>query len=92
MILLLIAILPIREYGFYVLLRWIVCLTAIYLAYCSYQIGKHSWTWMMGIIASIFNPIMPFHLGKNIWAVIDFVVAIVFGITFLIFRKARIEG
>ncbi len=87
MILLLIAIFPIEEYGYYILLRWIVCLTAIYISYFSYEVEKIYWTWVMGIIALIFNPLIPFYLGKDIWIVVDFIVAIVFGINIFIFKR-----
>ena len=87
MILLLIAIFPIEEYGYYILLRWIVCLTAIYIAYFSYEAEKIYWTWVMGIIALIFNPLIPFHLGKDIWIVVDLIAAIVFGINTFIFKR-----
>lgn len=90
-ILLLIAIFPIGEYGYYILLRWIVCLTAIYFAYLSYEAEKIYWTWVMGIIALIFNPLIPFYLGKDIWVVVDFIVAIVFGINIFIFKRKN-EG
>jgi len=91
MILLFIAIFPIEEYGYYILLRWIVCLTAIYIAYFSYETEKIYWSWTMGIIALIFNPLIPFHLGKDIWIVLDFIVAIVFGINIFIFKKNKRE-
>jgi len=85
MILLLIAIFPIEEYGYYILLRWIVCLTAIYIAYFSYEAEKIYWTWIGGIIALIFNPLIPLHLGKDVWIVVDFIAAVIFGITIFIF-------
>ncbi len=87
MLLLFIAIFPIEEYGYYILLRWIVCLTAIYIAYFSYEAEKIYWSWTMGIIALIFNPLIPFHLGKDIWVVVDFIAAIVFGINIFIFKR-----
>ncbi len=91
MILLLVAIFSIKEYSFYILLRWIVCLTSIYIAYLSYEARKFSWICVIGIIALIFNPIIPFHLNKDIWIVIDFIVAIIFGMTIYVFRKADKE-
>lgn len=87
MILLLIAIFPIEEYGYYILLRWIVCITAIYIAYFSYETEKIYWTWVMGIIAFIFNPLIPFHLGKDIWIVVDFIAAVIFGTNMFIFKR-----
>lgn len=87
MILLFIAIFPIEEYGYYILLRWIVCLTAIYIAYFSYEAEKIYWSWTMGIIALIFNPLIPFHLGKDVWIIVDFISAVIFGINIFIFKR-----
>lgn len=91
MILLFIAIFPIEEYGYYILLRWIVCLTAIYIAYFSYEAEKIYWSWTMGIIALIFNPLIPFHLGKDVWIIVDFISAVIFGINIFIFKKNKRE-
>lgn len=84
--LLLIAILPIKEYGYYVLLKWVVFLTSIYIGYFFYRVKKMNWIWLMGIIAAVFNPIMPIPLGKSIWRIIDFITALIFGITIFAFR------
>lgn len=45
--------------------------------------------WLMGIIAIIFNPIKPIHLSKGIWQPIDFVAAVIFGMTIFIFSVRR---
>ena len=92
MILLIVAICPIEEYAYYILLRWIVCITAIYIAYLSYEAEKEYWTWVMGIIALIFNPLIPFHLGKDIWVVVDFIAAGIFGSNVFIFRNKDLEN
>lgn len=85
-ILLLLAILPL-PYGYYTLLRLVVCLTAAFLAWFSYKAQKVSWMWVMGFIALIFNPLIPLHLGRELWFIIDLIVAVVFGIFLLKFRK-----
>ena len=85
--LLLLAILPL-PYGYYTLLRLVVCITAIFLAWMSYKKQKIRWTWAMGLIALVFNPIMPLHFGKEIWVVIDLSTAIFFTI-FLIKVKLK---
>ena len=88
-ILLIIAIFPIIEYKFYILLRWLVCFTAIFIAYFAYQEKKINWMWMMGIIAIVFNPIRPIHLNKGIWQVIDFFAAVIFVVTIYVFGEER---
>lgn len=86
-ILLLIAIFPIEEYSYYILLRWVVCLAAIYFCYYYYKEKIIGWAWIMGIIAIIFNPLIPLYLKKGIWAVLDFITAIIFVKTIFIFKK-----
>ena len=88
-IMLLIAMLPV-PYGYYTLLRIVVCLSAGFLAWHSYKMQRQHWMWGLGFIALIFNPIIPLHLGREIWVVIDIVVAIVLGI-YLIQTRAKAE-
>lgn len=87
--LLIIAVFYIKEYSYYIFLRWIICLTAIYIGIYSYETKKIYWVWIMGLVVLIFNPIIPFHLGKDIWIIIDFITAIIFVITILIFREKK---
>ncbi len=56
-------------YGFYQILRWIVCGTAIGSAFSlRYHPG---WMWGMFFIAMVFNPIFPIHLDKPLWRIFD---------------------
>lgn len=79
-IMLLIAILPL-PYGYYTLLRWIVCFSAIFSAWVANELGKRPWLFLMAIIALLFNPIVPVFLNKGAWVIIDFIVAILFFIS-----------
>jgi hypothetical protein len=72
-------------YGYYQLLRWAVLIIGAYSAYLAYEKGKVTWAWIFGIIAVLFNPILPFYLSKNTWQFIDIAAAIVFFISF--FKK-----
>lgn len=76
-VILLIAILPL-PYGYYTLLRWVVCLSAIFSAWVFGGLEKKSWLFLMTVIALLFNPIAPVHLDKGTWVIIDFIVAILF--------------
>lgn len=82
---LLIAILPL-PYGYYMLLRWLVSLSAIFLAWVANELGKKYWLSLMAIIALLFNPLIPIHLSKGTWTVIDLIVAILF---FLSIKKIK---
>ena len=63
-------------YGYFQLLRWVIAGTAVFSGYISYELNNKIWIWIMGIIAILFNPIVPIHLEKDVWIVIDVVVAI----------------
>ena len=76
-------------YGYYTLLRLVVCGTGAYIAYFSFEEEKKVICFFSVLIAILFNPLIPFHLGKYIWVVIDFVVAIFLGITIFALRVER---
>jgi len=85
-ILLLLAILPF-PYGYYTLLKLVVCLTALFLTWFSYKAQKTAWVWIMGFIALIFNPFVPLHLGRALWVAVDLLIAVVFAIFLFKFKK-----
>jgi hypothetical protein len=70
-------------YGYYQLLRFIVCGVSLYVAYMAY-IWKKQWaTCLFGIIAVLFNPLIPIHLSRELWQPIDLFCAVLFlAITF----------
>lgn len=64
-------------YGFYIILRWLVCATAIALAYEFHGLKKSGWVWPMGLLAVLFNPISRIHFDKEIWCTLDVLAGIV---------------
>ena len=74
-------------YAYYQLLRWVVCGVAIYSAYNSYESKRNGWTWIFGIIAVLFNPIMPFYLQKETWLILD--IATAFVLLILLFSSKK---
>ncbi|MGA2914719.1 MAG: DUF6804 family protein [Sedimentisphaerales bacterium] len=65
-------------YGYYILLRFVVCGSAAFVAYLGYFIKKQWVIWTFGIIALLFNPIIRIHLNRELWAFIDIAVAVIF--------------
>jgi uncharacterized membrane protein len=66
-------------YGYFTLLRFVVFAVGGYIAYRSYQKDGESLTlWLFGLIAILFNPIIPIHLERETWWVIDLVVGVIF--------------
>lgn len=60
-------------YGYYMLLRIITCATCVYSAVKF----KTEWAkWIFGILAVVYNPVLPVHLGdKDLWSIINFATA-----------------
>lgn len=79
---LLVAALAYWPYGYYTLLRFIVCIAAVWLAVLDFQRNDKitPWVIVLGIIAILFNPIAPVYLSRGTWAYLDVAAAILFGI------------
>lgn len=64
-------------YGYYGFLRGIISLISIYGIFIRYKTSK-----IMSLIFFIslllFNPILPFHLDKATWKVVDFIFSLIF--------------
>jgi uncharacterized membrane protein YccC len=78
-------------YGYYTLLRFVVCGTTAYGAYFAStdEQKKPAWAWTFGIIAILFNPFIPIHLSRDIWAVIDVAIALVLVVSLLFLRESK---
>ncbi|TFB08173.1 hypothetical protein E3V08_05140 [Candidatus Atribacteria bacterium MT.SAG.1] len=77
-IMLLLAIPTFWPYGYYILLRWAITISALFLLWLAYESKKTFWLFLMGMIAILFNPIIPIHLDKETWVIIDVIVAVIF--------------
>ncbi len=78
-------------YGYYQLLRWVVCGVSIFLAYTAYDWKKTWATWLFVVIALLFNPLIPIYLSRELWQLIDMVSSILFFAAILILRKPNEE-
>jgi len=71
---------PENQYGYYVFLRWVCFGIFGFLATQTLANKMQGWTWVLGITALIYNPIFPVHLTRGIWSVaniVSIVIAIV---------------
>jgi uncharacterized membrane protein len=78
-------------YGYFTLLRFVVCIVTVFSAFLAYSQNKKNWAWILGGIAALFNPVIPIHLNRELWSVIDIIVAIVL-IVSLFSIKTKIEA
>jgi len=75
-------------YGFYVLLRVIVCASCTYLAAAEFRAGGNGWGFGLALIALIFNPLIPIHLGREVWSALNVLTAGGLLIHFFVRRQA----
>jgi len=77
-ILILLGALADNPYGYYQILRWVILAVGAYSAYSAYKLENKAWLWIFGIIAILFNPIIPFTFQRETWQFIDVAVAVIF--------------
>jgi hypothetical protein len=66
----LIALLPL-PYFYYQLLLFLVCGVC---AFAAYELRDSLlMPWLLGVVAVVYNPIVPIHLGREIWTVVNVV-------------------
>ena len=65
-------------YGYFQMLRLVVCGTAVYAALKAREAHRQNWTWVMAAVAALFNPIVLMRFSRAEWQPIDFIVGIVF--------------
>jgi hypothetical protein len=80
-------------YGYYTLTRIVVCAFAVYLAYAGWDAGVFSrlWSITFGLVAALFNPILPVYLTRRTWFPIDVSVALLFAahLAFILLTSKR---
>ena len=81
------ALFPINPYGYYVLLRFIVCGICIFLAVKAHGLGKMGWVWTLGITAVLYNPFLRAHLTRPVWSVVNVVTILLLVVTIRALRK-----
>ena len=91
-ILLLVAVFP-WPYGFYIFLRLGISIVGAWLAY---EQWKHDdavsgWVVALGAIALLYNPLIPIHLTREIWSVLNIATAGLFVGHFFFLRRLVIR-
>jgi heme O synthase-like polyprenyltransferase len=75
-VLLLIAAVGTQPYGFYMVLRLVITVGAVYWAWRVYKEGQRAWTWMFATVALLLNPFLPIHMHREDWQPIDLFLGI----------------
>ena len=80
-------------YDYYTLLRFVVCGVSAYGVYCAVEIvGENGWAWFFGVVAVLFNPLLPIYLKKDTWAFIDLGVALLLVVSLFLFNYPQSES
>lgn len=79
-------------YGYFTLMRFVVCAVTAYLAFLAYERNSNSlWVWIFGFIAVLFNPIILIELKRNQWTPIDLAVGVFLILSLFIFRNKPVK-
>ncbi len=73
--------------GAYTFLRIAVCGLALAASYRYYQSKSTILFWIFIVIAIIFNPIIEVHFDRKNWEAIDFITAVIFGVSAYIEKR-----
>ncbi len=69
-------LIPDLPFGYFQILRWLVCGTCSYRAFLSHESQDRLWMWIFIIAAILFNPLVPVHIDRSMWLVVDITLAI----------------
>ena len=83
------ALVPSNPYGYYILLRWVLCGIFIYLALQAHEQQKAGWVWVLGITAAVYNPILPLHATRGFWVMVNIATIILLGISAFVLRRRK---
>jgi hypothetical protein len=89
-VMLLLALAP-WPYGYYQLLRFVACGVAVYVVVMAYNWHETWAIYLFGFIAVLFNPLIPIHLSRELWQLIDTICAFAFVVIMFILQKP-LEG
>ena len=74
--------------GYYTFLRIVITVASVIVVFKDLDKGFNFWTVSFGLLAILFNPIIPIYLNsKEYWMPIDFIAASIFAVKFLLEPK-----
>lgn len=87
--LLLIAVMPL-PYGYYTFLRLVVTAAAAFVVWIEYSRaqGLTFWAVLFALLGLLFNPLIPVHLSREVWAWLDVAAAGTFAAYWWLDRKS----
>lgn len=65
-------------YGYYRFLRLVICGAGAYTAFGVYERHRLRLAWLLGVVAMLFNPIVPMYLPRAVWETLEVACAVLF--------------
>src|SRR5581483_8499058 len=65
-----------HPYDYYTILRWVVSGVCAFTAFQASEKQMRGWQFMFIIVAIALNPIIPSHLKRETWNIMDVVIAV----------------
>jgi len=82
---------PGNTYGFFLILRVIVCAASAYAAYLAYRAKREGWVWLLGGCAALYNPFIRVQLTRETWWVVNVVtIALLMSACYVLSRTPRV--
>ncbi len=66
-----------HSYNFYIVTRWIVFITSCYGLWLSRSRFWPSFAAVYGVLAVLFNPLLPFHFARPTWHNLDIAAGVI---------------
>jgi hypothetical protein len=86
------ALVPSNPYGYYLLLRVVICGICAFLAFVAHARQQTGWVWVLGISAVVYNPFGRVHLTREIWTVVNVVTIVLLAVTIWLFRRGHLPA
>ena len=66
-------------YGYYILLRYVVCMASVIIIIRDYKKDITWWMAVFGVVAILFNPVLPIHFyQRSTWSPVDALTGVLF--------------
>ena len=85
------ALVPTMPYGYYSIMRWLVCGAFVYLAVGEHAAGRTGWVWIWAVAAGVYNPIFRVHADREVWTVANLLTIAVVAIGAYTFKAKRTQ-
>ncbi|MCX7737657.1 MAG: hypothetical protein N2319_13230 [Candidatus Kapabacteria bacterium] len=78
-------------YGYYTLMRLVLCFSFCFFIYINYSVYRNFLFYpIFGLLAIIYNPVFPLHLGREVWTYVNLVTILTIIISFFVFKAKKI--